>query len=358
MNNNNFKNILLVLSIINLIYSLLNLNFLYIILAFLLVFIILFFKYNNKMINIINKILIIIFFSFCIINSSKILYKSNDTEYLNKNYNELYMYAKSNNIKVNVNYEYSDKVKENKIIVYNIKDNKHINVVVSKGPNMNKKIIIPYLIGKNNNYVSKFIKTNYLNNVEIVLNKTNICNNNILIDQSTIGTVNRNEKIKFSFCMKKEYKKIHDFSLVNKNKYEAIIYLLSNNYKYEEIYEFSNIIEKNNIIKSKEIEKEKKIVLYISKGKEIIVPNFNKLNTKEINNWIIKNNLNVKFNYVYNNKIKKGKYISANIKSNNKISQIDNIVLYFSLGKLKLPNFSKLNEFKDFAYRYKIKYKI
>lgn len=357
MKNNMFNKLLLSLALVNLIFSILNLNIYYILLSFI-IFIITFFNILKKEIfKNINLSLIFLFLILCIFGSSRTFNKYQEEDFINKNYNEIYMYAKENDIKLKVNYEYSDKLKKNRIINYTFANNL-LNLVVSEGPNYNKKIIIPNLEYKSTKFISNFIASNYMSNIKIRFIENDGCDRNKLISQSIIGTMLRNEEITFDFCKSKNYKKEINLDLLNANKYEAILKILSNNYTYGEKYVFSNIIEKNKVVKSELLEKDNKIIIYISKGNKIIIPNFKEMELGEIYRFIIKNNLNVEFKYIYDEEIKKGKFISSNVKEGNLVSEIDKIVIYFSKGELILPNFKKLSEFKNFANKNNIKYRI
>ena len=162
--------------------------------------------------------------------------------------------------------------------------------------------------------------------------------------------------------MSKNLKKFNIKDLTNKNKIESIIYLKSNDIDYEIKEEFSKVIEKNKIIKTnKDIGDEltphkSKVILYTSIGTEIIVPNLSKMNYDEIIEWVLKNNLNVKLEDIYDEEKKKGTFIKANVKKGDKISENDEIILYISKGTL--PGFTKLNEFEAWAKRNNINYKL
>lgn len=356
---------ILILSIINLFYSLLNLNIFFKITSALLflIFLLLYLKKKQKL-NTIVKTLSIIFVSLNIIYSSNILTKQIDYDFTNKSYSEIYNYAKKNNIELKTVYEYSDDVRKNKIINYDVIENKNlISILISGGPNYEKKVIIPDMSEWDLNKITEYLTENKLTNVVVDFVKEDGCTPNSLLSQNITGTLKRNEELNLKFCLSDNLKKINMKDITNKNKIETIIYLKSNDIDYEIKEEFNKVIEKNNIIKSdknigdKLIPHKSKVTLYVSIGTEIIIPNLEKMNKNEIYNWILNNNINAEFKNIYDETKEKGEFIKSNYKTKDKISEKDKIILYFSKGTLTLPNFSKLTEFTNWAKRNDIKYK-
>lgn len=353
-----------ILSIINLIYSLLNLNIYLKIESIFLFIISISFFIKNTSINKITSLFIVLFIIFSIIQSSNILDKKNNIDFNNKNYIEIYNFAKDNDIKLKTYYEYSDNIKKDKIISYDIKENnKTISLIVSKGPNYEKKVIIPNMKKWNEEKIINYITDNNLINVNFSFVKEE-CNEKELISQNKIGTINRNEELNLNFCYKKDLKKFSLEDLTGKSNIEALYYLESNGIKVDIKESFNKVIPKNNIIKVNKsvgdilIPFKDKITLYVSLGNEIIVPDFKKMDKEEIYEWILKNNINANFKEIYDKKIKEGEFVKSNITKNTKIKEGENIIFYFSRGKLTLPNFSKINEFISWCKRNNIKYEI
>lgn len=356
---------ILILSIINMFYSLLNLSFIFKMSSILLFLIfLLFYLKKKKHFNTLIKSLCIIFLSINIIYSSNLLNKEINYDFANKSYSEIYNYAKKNNITLKTVYEYSDDVKKNKVINYDVIEDKNlISILISGGPNYDKKVIIPDMLEWDLKRITEYLSESNLTNVNIKFIKNNGCETNTLISQSKTGTIKRNEKLDLTFCMSDSLKKFNIKDLTNKNKIETIIYLKSNDIDYEIKEEFNKVIEKNKVIKSdKNVGDEltphkSKVILYVSKGTEIIVPEFSKMSKEEIYNWILNNNINAEFKNIYDKNKEKDEFVKANYKKGDKISEQDTIIIYFSRGKLTLPNFSKLNEFTEWAKRNEIKYK-
>lgn len=361
-----FNLTLLILSTINMFYSILNLNLIFKMqsITLFLIFIFIFIRKKNKF-NIIIKSFIIIFLLLNIIYSCNIFSKNIKEDFTNKSYSEVYKYAKKNKINLKTTYEYSDEVKKNKIINYDVINNKNlISILISNGSNYDKKIILPNMEEWTLKKVTDYLIETNLTNVDVNFVNSTGCKENTLISQSITGTMKRSDKLNLTFCMSKNLKKFNIKDLTNKNKIETIIYLKSNDINYEIKEVFNKVIEKNKIIKSDKnvgdelIPHKSKVVLYISLGTEIIIPDLNKMNEDEIYNWILKNNINAEFKNIYDTKKSKGEFIKASYNKGDKISEKDKLILYFSKGKLTLPNFTKLNEFTSWAKRNTINYEI
>lgn len=360
-----FYVVILVLSVINMFYSLLNLSFIFKTSSILLFLIsLLFYLKKKKHFNTLIKSLCIIFLSINIIYSSNLLNKDINYDFTNKSYSEIYNYAKKNNITLKTVYEYSDDIKKNKVISYDVIEDKNlISILISGGPNYDKKVIIPDMSEWNLKRITEYLSENNLTNVSVEFKKSDGCEANTLLSQSKTGTLKRNEKLDLTFCMSDNLKKFNIKDLTNKNKIETIIYLKSNDIDYEIKEEFNKVIEKNNVIKSDKnvgdelIPHESKVTLYVSIGTEIIVPDLSKMTKEEIYNWILNNNINAEFKSIYDKEKEKDEFVKASYKKGEKISEQATITIYFSRGILTLPNFSKLNEFTAWAKRNEIKYK-
>lgn len=111
-----FYTIILILSIINLFYSLLNMYTFFKIIS-IIIFIICLFLFIQKKDNLkgIIKTFIIIFLSVNILYTSNMFNNKIQIDFNNKNYSEIYRYAKNNNITLKTSFEYSDKIKKIKL---------------------------------------------------------------------------------------------------------------------------------------------------------------------------------------------------------------------------------------------------
>lgn len=269
-------------------------------------------------------------------------------------------------------YEYSDVVSEYHVIYQNVKPGtklknvKKLILTISEGPNPSKEIIIPSMIGWESETVLKYIEDNHLTNIKVEFVKST-SKANTLIEQSKSGNVRRNEEIKFVFSYgeERDFSEIKLSNLTNKSKYEAMFYLAKNGIKYEFVYDFSDSIKKDNVI-SQNIEAGTMISLTgenvvtvkvtISKGPKIIVPDLKAMSVEDVTSWIIKNKLKVEFKDAYDENIAENKIISASHNKGDAVSEGTVITITISNGKLRMPSFKSLSEFREWATKYNINY--
>lgn len=281
-------------------------------------------------------------------------------------------WSTDNNITLNQDYEYSDIVDEYHIIYQDVKvgtklkNIKSVNVLVSEGPNPDKEIVIPNMLGYDCCDVLEFIKKNYLTNVviEFIQSSDKV---NSLIEQSKSGNVRRNEEIKFVFSYgeERDYTEVKMRNLKNKSKIEALFYLKEYGIKYEISYDFSDKVKRGNVI-SQSVkpgtvvkisgDDASVVKIVISKGKKIVVPDLKKMSVTDITNWIIKNKLKVEFMDSYDESVKENSVISASHNKDDVVEEGDVITVTLSKGKLKMPDFKNLNEFREWADKYNISY--
>lgn len=269
-------------------------------------------------------------------------------------------------------YEYSDVVSEYHVIYQNVKPGtklknvKKLILTISEGPNPSKEIIIPSMIGWESETVLKYIEDNHLTNIKVEFVKST-SKANTLIEQSKSGNVRRNEEIKFVFSYgeERDFSEIKLSNLTNKSKYEAMFYLAKNGIKYEFVYDFSDSIKKDNVI-SQNVEAGTMISLTgenvvtvkvtISKGPKIIVPDLKAMRVEDVTSWIIKNKLKVEFKDAYDENIAENKIISASHNKGDAVSEGTVITITISNGKLRMPSFKSLSEFREWATKYNINY--
>lgn len=281
-------------------------------------------------------------------------------------------WSTNNKITLKQDYEYSDIVDEYHIIYQNIKAGrslkniKEVSVLVSEGPNPDKELVIPNMIGYESEDVLEFIKNNYLTNVIVEFVQSD-SKENTLIEQSKSGNVRRNEEIKFVFSYGEErgYSEVKISDLTNKSKTEALFYLKKYGIKYEISYDFSDKIKRGNVISQDakpgtmvKISGDDitTVKIVISKGKKIVVPDFKKMNVTDITDWIIKNKLKIEFKDSYDEAVEENKVISASHNRGDVVEEGDVITITLSKGKLKMGDFKNLNEFRDWASKYNINY--
>lgn len=292
------------------------------------------------------------------------------TSYKNKSYSSFSDWAKANGIEVITEYEYSDEIEKGNIIRTDInegtfvKNIKKITVTVSDGPDYDKLLIIPSMLGWNVDDVINYVNENFLINVTINYEESD-SERDIIFKQSKNGELRRSDELIFTASIGNIDdlpETVEMIDLKNKSLFETTIWLKRNNIKYELEYEFSDEISKNTVINQniesgKEINiKTDTVIITLSKGKSIIVPDLTTMTVEEITDWIIKNNLKIEFEEIYDEKIETGKVIKQSIEKDSQIASDTLITVTISRGQIKMQNFSSLFEFKEWANKYNIKY--
>lgn len=289
----------------------------------------------------------------------------------NKTISEALKWAKENNIEVNQIYEYSDNVSEYHIISQDVYPNtllknvSEITFTVSYGPNYDKIVSIPNMVGWNIDDAVKTINDNFLNNVTIEYEVNDDEKKDIILEQNTSGQIRRSDevKLKVSLGPEDELEPVEMINLQNKSLFEATLWLKRHGVKYETVYVFSDNISKNYVVdtdpeKGTTVDPKKdKIKLIVSKGKKIVVPDLTKMTVDELTDWIIENNLKVKFDTKYDSLIEVGKIIETDYNENDEIESGTLITVITSKGPLKMPKFNNLSEFRTWANTIGINYR-
>lgn len=290
-------------------------------------------------------------------------------DFSNKSLTTVMEWSSKNNLLVNQDYEYSDMIGEYKIISQSIpsgsilKGIKEFNISVSDGPNPYKEIVVPNMIGWDDERVINFVKENHLSNVNVEF-VSNESKENTVIEQSASGNMKRNDELKLTFSYGEEirYEKVKLIDFTGKSTFEIIFYLKQHHLKHEFDYDFSNKIKRTyglrqNIKPGTEVKIDDELVkVTISKGPKIKVPDLRKMSVNEITAWAIKNKLKIEYSDTYDDSIKKGDVVSFGYSKGEIIEQGTIIKIVLSRGKLKMKNFKSFNSFRDWADKYEIKY--
>lgn len=289
--------------------------------------------------------------------------------FVNQMFTEAVTWANENKVSLEETYEYSDMVEEYHIIYQNAtpetltKKIKSLSVVVSSGADPEKEVTIPNMIGWKAEEVLAFIQKNFLTNVEvefIVSDKTK----DTVIEQDGTGAKKRNDHIKLVFSIGKEedIKEFKMADLIDKSKFEATFYLKQHGVTtYETPEDYSKYkrgnVMKQNIAPGKTVKpKEDKVIVTISKGQKITVPDLSKMSVKEITEWITKNRLKISFQEQYDDSIKEGYPIKTSHKKGDSVEEGTTIEVVVSKGKLTMPSNISLSDFKTWAEKYGILY--
>ncbi len=327
------------------------------------------YKRNSKKMILVGSILLIGYFALSMFNPSSPISFNGVPNFTNKSVTEVMKWANKNSVTINQEYEYSDMIPEYRIISQNIKSGtslgnvKEITVSVSEGANPSKEIIVPSMIGWDTERVLKFIKNNFLSNVLVEFIQSDMAKDTV-INQSASGNLKRDDEIKLTFSLG-EGETLGIVNLIDftdKSKFEVEFYMKQNQLKYKFEEEFSSKIKRGYAVKQSIAAGEKvnvndtEIVVTISKGPEIKVPDLKKLDIASITEWAINNKVKLNFSDSYDDTIKKNGIISTSVKEGDIIEQGTVVKVVLSRGNLKMPSFESLEEFYEWANKYNIKY--
>ena len=193
-------------------------------------------KNEGKIFIIINSIvLVLVTISLLIeLNVFKLPQKQIIGNLNNKPITEVMKMGKDNNITINYSTEYSDNIPTNYVISQDIDPNtllsqiKTINLIVSSGPNYDKDVVIPNMIGWTSDKVLEYINKNHLNNVNVNF-ITSEYDKNTVIEQSLKGNAKRNSSISLTLSYGlNEPSETTLIDLSNKNRFEIEFYLKMN----------------------------------------------------------------------------------------------------------------------------------
>ncbi len=290
-------------------------------------------------------------------------------DFTNISISDALVWASSNEIQVEQVYEPSDTVPMNHIINQTVtagtltKDVTKISFTISTGPNYDKQIVVPNMLGWDIDEVIKYINENFLNNVTIEYELSSEPKD-IIIFQDKNGLLRRSDAIKLTFSLgsKDDLVPLELIDFTNQKLFDATLWLKRNGFKYNLTYEFNDKVERHRVVTQDKVKgtvvdpNKDTINLTISKGKKIIVPDLLKMDITEVTQWIMDNNLAIKFSDKYDDKIAIGKLISANYKAGAEIEEGTLITVITSRGQLKMEEFSSLYDFRTWANKYNVKY--
>ncbi len=329
-------------------------------------------KPKGKLFTSLSAVILTGFISFNFLNDSGMLnLPTQDTisDFTNIAITEAMAWASSNNITVEQEYQTSDIIPAYHIINQNVsagtltKDIDKIQFIVSTGPDYNKEVIVPNMLGWNVDDVVDYINTNYLNNVNIEFEFSTEIKDTV-IAQDNYGQMKRNSKINITFSLgsEEDLVPVELIDLTGKSKFEATLWLKRHGIPYNTTSEFSDKVERNYVISQKQEKgtiidpKKDTVEITMSKGKEIIVPDILSMTVEAVTKWIIDNNLKIRFSDKYDEKVELGKIISCNYKKDDVIEEETEISIVTSKGQLKMEEFSSLYSFREWASKYNVNY--
>lgn len=332
------------------------------------------YKKKNKSVMVISTLLLCVYFSMNIYQSLSgniVISNGGVIDLSGKSVVDAVEWANKNNLKITQEYEYSDLVPEFEIISQSVKhgtdlkDVDEIVISISEGPNPYKEVVVPSMLTWDSERVINFIKTNYLENVIVEFVESDQVKDTV-IEQSKSGNLRRNDELKlvFSYGDLGTQEEVNLIDFTNKSKFEIEFFMKQHklNYNFEE--EFSDKVKKgfglSQSVKAGEKVNinDKTIIVKISKGPKIVIPNFKGMTATEITDWAVKNRVKLEFIDKYDDSVKAGKVVSADKNKDDIIEQGTTIKVTLSLGNLKMPEFKDVDKFYTWADKYEIKYEV
>ncbi len=331
-------------------------------------------KKNNSISSIvtIGSILITLYSIINILLSTNVISFPKD-EYVPNFYNQSVLkvteWKKSNNIKVNENYEYSDTIKKDYIISQDkvsptlTKDIQELTITISLGPDLNKEIVVQSFIGLKYDDVIKYIEENHLSNVIIEYQDSEKTPDTV-ISQSKSGTMKRNDEITITFAKAAgEPGEVTIIDFTGKTKLYATSWLEKYGFKFEIQEDYSDEIDEGLVITQSAKDEVKNpledtITLTISKGRKILAPDIASMSVEDINKWAVENNVKISYKEEYSEDKKLGDVISSSINKGELVENDKKIEISVSKGKLEMIKLTTLSEFTNWAENNNINYDV
>ncbi len=284
---------------------------------------------------------------------------------------EAITWAQKKEITLEQVYEYSDMIEPYHIINQslpagsNLEHSKVVKVAVSEGPNPTKEVILPNMNSKGCEDLLQFVEENYLSNVDVEFIASDQRENTI-IEQTKSGSIARNEAVKFTFSYGEERteKNVKLVDFTGKSKFDAILTLKQQGISFEIQEDFSKKIKRGDVLSQSKKpgtmisidDPNEKVVITISKGPKIIVPDLTKMSLAEITDWVIQNKLKVEFSTRFDESKKENKVLEANYQKGDAIEEGTRIKIVYSKGSITMPKFDSLEKFLAWAQENEIAY--
>lgn len=218
-----------------------------------------------------------------------------------------------------------------------------------KVPNFEEKSIVDVRKWATENRIDPIVKQEYSVKVD--------ANNVISQSISPNKKVKKGSKMTFKVsegANPKEKLKLPDFDKMSKSEVEQ--WIEKNKAENVSIIdEYSDKVEKGKFIKleftDKDVNKENYLRqdianVYFSKGKEVFeknisVPDFNKKQKTDVEDWAKKNEIKIDYKEVDSDKIETGMVVSQSVNPDTKIAKHDSMTVSISIGKaVVVPNFA------------------
>lgn len=291
-------------------------------------------------------------------------------DFYGKSITEVNEWADQHQVEITVAYENSDMIDQYGILYQNVAAGTMVSqvetmqVVVSEGPNYDKSVVVPQMLGWTLDEAVAYIQANFLNHVEIKFEESGE-DRYLVIEQSKYGQMYRRDEIVLivSIGSLSTLPEATMENLVGMSEFDATLWLNKNAIPFTITRAFSDEIERGHVISQsvavqETVNSSSKVELVISKGKEINVLNLTSMTVEEVTAWVVENQLNISFKDAYDDTVPIGNIIKTNHQEGDIIEEGDTIQVTISKGQLKMEEFGSLSQFKSWADSYDIKYEV
>lgn len=305
---------------------------------------------KKKTIKSIILAIVVIVVGILAFNAFKMANRVKVLDFQDKELSEMKIWALKNDIEVDVKYEFSLKIISEKVIEQSAKKGSYlnkkdvINVVVSKGPDVEEKIILPDFATMTYDEISTWISNNKLSNTytNFVFSETVLKNQFIRYEITEPGVDSNSFRRKNSMNIyfskgQEEAPLVTLVDFVGKSKTEAETFAKTNGIfiKFSNV-ESATVLDGMIVSQSKtapeKIKKGETITMSVSIGTMVVIPNYNTSNKD--NAQAVNGNVTLKISTAYSYTVPYGSLISQSINPFVKLKKDSAIVsLIFSEGK-------------------------
>ncbi len=264
-------------------------------------------------------------------------------------------WGSSNNVEITYLYEYSE-TSENYVISQSVpsgtkvKNGLEITVTISEGLDPNELIEVIDIENSTSSELESWIDQNGLRNVELkyAYNPLVPENHVVSFEFKTGSQTNFLRKdaltIEISRGASTNEDKVTLPDLVEMTLNEALAWGENNSITINVTYTFSEYTLADKII-SQDTEEGTKvsdsdiISILVSKGPQIVVPDFSDYTIARVQKWALENNITVEILNEYSGQVEAGYFIMQNLSKDEIISVKDSITVTYSLGKIDIYSY-------------------
>jgi beta-lactam-binding protein with PASTA domain len=269
-------------------------------------------------------------------------------------YSDATAWGENNKIQLIVTDEYSDQIAAEFIINQDIlegeklKSGKSINIIVSNGFDPNEIIELPKFDSTwTKTMIQNWLNENGIENYNFENTETNESDPNMYILHKISGVeFKRSDDIAFECTKEIELAKVTIPTFTNQPQSDIRTWAATNNINiiFNEIFDenvYRGMAVTQNVESGEEIDEGSSINIGISKGPQVIIPNFSRYNEQQATDWATDNSMMITINRVYNKNVNATALIQQGINSGSGVEEGTRITLIYSLGKqVRVNNFA------------------